>query len=786
MRQQRITVVFFVLLAGLGLVELRLLRLQLLQHGLWARESRRSTMQFDSLPFERGWLLDRHGEPLAMTEEVRDVMFRFRDWRRGAALGQAASLMWLLDGDRRSAHAALADADTWLDAVARVRVAQLAAMRPRQRARDAATYLGWLFGRQTGAALKEQLDGDDAPSDLLLADLPGHDEGARRARERFAAERLALRDLARLSGLRRDELLDAMDLAALGADERVADLIGRETREGDPPGDPFLRGRALHLEFDNDPVELAAGVSYDTQTLLAVRAGELKGFSLRAERRRVYPEAWRDLATTLIGRVGEPHEDDMQQSISDRLRLSALASLEELTAEELAEYELLRVRVREIDYGWTDERGRLGLEAALEPLLRGKRGWVAAVRDPRGEPEGEVESAPPQRGLNVTLTLDAGMQRAAERVLRRTFDGELHAGSRGWPGAIVLLDPRTGEVLALASWPCPTREQVALHYGALNSDPAGPLRLRALAAGVTGNLPPPGSTFKPVAALAALGSGGLHASERLHCDGTLDVGTRALGCLGRHGEIALTEALARSCNLYFYRLADRVGGEVLRDGAERFGLGRATGLLRGNAVLGSLGIPVETGVREPERPLAAGPFGRTQAMLLAIGQAPLDDVTPLQVASAFGAIGAGVARQPSLLAAVEGYGRLPAGAQRPLGYAEAHLAAVRAGLEAVVEHPGGTAHALGALLHGATGADGRTLPADFADMVAGKTGTPEVGGMPDHSWFAGYMPREEPRLAFAILLEHTGEHGGDACVPLLAELLRDPSLHAWLLDEVVP
>jgi cell division protein FtsI/penicillin-binding protein 2 len=785
-RRQRITVVFFALLAGLGLVELRLLRLQFLQNDLWVRESRRSTMQFDTLPFERGWILDRHGEPLAMTEEVRDVLFRFRDWRRGAALGQAAALMWLLDGERRSAHQALADAEQWLDALARVQVAQLAAMRPRQRGRDAATYMGWLLGRETANALKEQLASKHPPADLLVADLPGHDEGAEAARERLAAERAALQDLGRVSGLSMDALLDAMDEAVLIADERVSRILAREAEAGDPAADDFLRGRELHLEFDNDPVELARGVSYDCQTLVAVRASDLVGFSLRAERRRVYPEQWQDLATMLLGRVGLPREADLRESTADRLRLTDLASLEDLTPEELVEYELLRVRVREIDYGWTDERGTLGLEAALEPLLRGKRGWVAAVRDPMGEPEGEVESAPPQRGLNVTLTLDARMQRAAERVLQRTFEGELHGNVGGWPGAIVLLDPRTGEVLALATGPGPTREQLMYEYGALLSDASGPTKNRALADGVTGNLPPPGSTFKPIAAAAALASGLLSPSDRLLCDGTIKVGPETLGCLGRHGEISMTEAIARSCNLYFYRLADVVGGEVLRDAALRFGLSRATNLLRGNAVLASLGIPVESGVREPEKPLQPGSLGRTRSMRLAIGQAPLDDVTPLQVASAFGSLGVGERRPPSLIAAVEGYGRLPPGAAQSLGCSEAQLAAVRAGMEAVVDHPAGTAHALRALLRGAHDTEGRPLPPGLAAEVAGKTGTPEVQGRPDHSWFAGYMPREQPRLAFAILLEHTGEHGGDACVPVLAELLRDPSLHAWLLDEVAP
>jgi len=100
---------------------------------------------------------------------------------------------------------------------------------------------------------------------------------------------------------------------------------------------------------------------------------------------------------------------------------------------------------------------------------------------------------------------------------------------------------------------------------------------------------------------------------------------------------------------------------------------------------------------------------------------------------------------------------------------------VRDALAAVVDLPGGTAHGLRALVGG-----------ELAGRIAGKTGTPEVQNKPDHSWFAGYMPREQPRVAFAILLEHTGEHGGDACVPVLAELLACPALRALVLPEQGP
>lgn len=769
MRRRRVTVVFVALIAALIVLEVRLVRLQIGQSAVWARESQRSTMQFESLSFERGWILDRHGEPLARTEQVRDLLFRFRDWRRGSVSGQLHALLTLMDGERRTVRAVHTAVPEELDVLGTVSVAEIAAMRPYQRRRDTQTYFDWLLGPEFDVSLARELQRDQPDPSLLLVDLDGWAEGRVALERRSDAEHLALLDLARVSGVPMGALLEGMDEAVQHADRRVARFLAR----GEPPKDLFKRTRELHAEFDNDLIVLAETVPYDGETLVAVRGEELPGFSVRREQRRVYPERVADIASRLIGRTGLPDDDDIDQMMTDRVRLADLAALEDLTAEELDEYEQLRVRVREIDYGYNDERGRTGIERAFEDILRGKRGWVASTQT-LDEDEGEqVEWMPPQRGLNVTLTIDAEMQRACEDVLARVYRGEIGKTEAGeaasWPGAIAIVDPRNGHVLAVASGPRPTRREMMLRWNELDRHPDQPLRDRALDAGGVGNQPPPGSTFKPIAALAALTYDRITPTDRLLCDGKISVGTQRLGCLGRHGEIAMKDAIARSCNLYFYRLADRVGGDALRMQAERFGFGQPANLLIGNEALEEQGIPVEGGVRDVYVPIPDRDFERSEAMRIAIGQAPLDDVTPLQVAVAFGAIGTGVMVPPTLVSAVEGYGPLAPRPARDLGVSEQHLDTVRDALSAVVER--GTARRLAALLRGSTSHSGASLQG-MAGLVAGKTGTPEVENRPDHSWFAGYMPRDEPRLAFAILLEHTGEHGGDACVPVLAELLR--------------
>jgi len=799
-RRQRVLVVLTVLLVGFAVMQWRLVKLQVLQGNVWAAESQRTTMTFEALPFERGWILDRNGEPFARTEEVRDLRFRFRDWRhwqRGAASGQLGALLWLLDGERRPTRALLDELPADLADLATLPVSALAAVQPRQRQIDARTFLKGLLGEGFAASLTAALaalptgamaTGESAaatargpaglrsPASIALGDLPGFTEGRARAEALAVVQRRALVDLADAAGCSLSELCAAMDAVIASNDGRVADRLARPA----PDEDLFARRRTLHAEQDNVPALLAERVSYACQTLVAIRGQELPGFSVGSERRRVYPAAAADVAPLLIGTLGVADSRNTQAGDRDRARLTDLASLEDPTDAELEEYETLRIRVREIDYRQQDDFGRLGLEAALEPLLRGKRGWIATTPLAEGEEGGRVESVPPQRGLNVTLTLDMAMQRAAEQALEHFQAGAMGKDDFGrpsaWPGAIVLLDPQSGAVLALASSPRPTRAQLTEDYGTLMKDgrALGLLCDRSLGPGASGNLAPPGSTFKPLAALAGLSLGVVSPGTTFDCQSTLLFGDTELGCTGLHHDIDLKHALAQSCNIWFYQLAERLGSDVLREVASTFGLDRPTGMLAGNEVLAAWGIPISSGVRESSVALRAGKLSRLETARLGIGQSALDDVTPLQIAVAFAAIGTGELRPPSLIAAVEGYGALPPRAARPLPFTAAALAAVRDGLASVVDSSRGTAHDL-------------QLPADLSRLtVSAKTGTPQVGGKADHSWIAGYMPRDRPRLAFAILLEHTGRHGGDACVPVLNDLLAAGAVHDYLLRETQP
>jgi len=820
MRQQRVTVVALVLLAGLFGIELRLMRLQVVENDLWQQESLRSTRAFETLPAERGWLLDRNGEPLARTEETRDLVFRFRDWRQkgGAVSAQLMSLLWLLDGQRRSVPEVAAGVPALLDAVGRITVAEIGAVQPRQRRADVLSYLEWVYGDAFDASLRKLLKDPALDPWVTVSQVRGFAEGRAAAQRRAEEQDDALADLGLVAGLSRRELLEFIDGVVRRADERVEAALAREAQAaGDvTPADPFRRGRELHTEFDADSTDVRHEVSHDCQTLLAVRAGVLRGFSVRAEKQRVYPERWADTGALLVGRLGAPRASgpggapgDIEKAEANRERLASLAAIDDPTDAEQQEYDRLSVLVREVDYKATDERGILGLESALEPVLRGKRGWISTL------PNDDVaESMPPQRGLNVVLTLDVELQEAAERTLDHALERDAAGEPRGWPGAIVLLDPRTGEVLALASSPRPTRADLMTRYGDLLADPWGALCNRAIGPGDSGNLPPPGSTFKPLEALVALRDGLISPHDTWDCSGSLTIGGTTLRCTGVHPGADLREALVKSCNVWFYRFAEKVGGaEVLR-AADLFGYGRPTGLLAGNEALASLGVRVESGLPESwvKLDMDSVPVGG-EAMRCGIGQARLDDVTPLQVAVALGAVGHGTLRPPQLVQSIEGYGDVPARTAVDLGCTPAELEIIRSALDAVVDS-GTAAGLLGELSnsaqrHAAEQGTPRLEPAKLARLVAGKTGTAQVAGraraggwlaqrypelatqsrdtmLPDHSWFAGYLPRDNPCLAFAVLLEHTGRHGGDACVPVLADLLYEPAVQRYLAQKLSP
>ncbi len=440
------------------------------------------------------------------------------------------------------------------------------------------------------------------------------------------------------------------------------------------------------------------------------------------------------------------------------LAAHALGYLNEMNAEELE-------RLREHGYRLGDRIGRTGIERAWESFLRGRRGYRRVYVDARGR---QVETATPGDrrpmrrepipGRDLTLTLDMELM----RIIERAFSG--HPS-----GAAVVVDVHTGAVRALYSKPSYDLREFAsgisrARYGRLRDDPFRPLIDKTIYESYF-----PGSTFKPVTALAGLQDHIVEPNQRFECTGSYTLGTTRFRCTSVHGEVDLREAIVQSCNVYFYRLAEQVGLDRLARLAGDFGLGRRTGIGINSESPGF--IPTRSWYERVGRRFRLG-----YALNTGIGQGDVK-VTLTQLALLYGAIAnGGTLYVPQLIQRVTG----PDGTvvedfeprvRRRVHVDPEHLALVIDGLYGVVNDPSGTAYDVRV-------ADG--VP------VAGKTGTAQVShrARPDedpqrawyynraHAWFAGFAPAQNPEVAIIVLVEHGGA-GGRQAAPIAMNILQE-------------
>jgi penicillin-binding protein 2 len=333
----------------------------------------------------------------------------------------------------------------------------------------------------------------------------------------------------------------------------------------------------------------------------------------------------------------------------------------------------------------------------------------------------------------------------------------------GHTGAAVAIDPTSGEILCLASYP--TFDQSVFAGGIskedwarLRDDPTHPMLNRAISTALQ-----PGSTFKIVTTLAAYESGHFNANQTYFCAGGLDVGNRFIKCLGHHGSIDYRNALAKSCNVYFYNLAKLCGEDALRKAAAELGLGQQSGIEIGPDSKGT--IPTEEFIQRFRKPPK---WFLGDTMNFAIGQGFVA-TTPIQMANMVAQVANnGVRYKPHLVREIRDYGsNLPAEPVKPEVVSNVQATSefwseLHAALEAVVTK--GTAS--GARLDGIS--------------LAGKTGSAEHGSRKDssghfekktHAWFVGYAPTDQPKIAVCVLLEDAG-HGGDVAAPVARDLLN--------------
>jgi penicillin-binding protein 2 len=379
-------------------------------------------------------------------------------------------------------------------------------------------------------------------------------------------------------------------------------------------------------------------------------------------------------------------------------------------------------RYEEIEYV-----GRGGVEEYLEGILHGKAGGQDIEVDKAGRFRGVLRDFPSVAGDNVYLTMDANIQREAFDVLA------------GHPGAIIVSDPKTGEILAMVSEPDfdanRFRGKGSRQYLSklMMDNKNAPLLNRAYQ-----NAFPPGSTFKPLTALAALESGLFTENSTFYCAGKLEVGKRIFWCWNKHGHGALTfrEALAQSCDVSFYTMGEKLGADRMKSYADLLGFDSKTGIDLPSEVDGLIPTPAWKKRRLKE------PWYTGDTLNMAIGQGYIQ-VTPLQVLWLVNTIvDDGAVPPPHVLRAVEKGGRVIPSEVKRGRFVDVHSKSyrvVREGMRMVVT--AGTAKEL-----------------NISGLrVAGKTGTAEDPPRRyPHSWFVGYFPADNPKYSFVVFLQNGG------------------------------
>jgi len=404
--------------------------------------------------------------------------------------------------------------------------------------------------------------------------------------------------------------------------------------------------------------------------------------------------------------------------------------------------------------------GQYGVEGKWQNELNGKRGGEQVEVDVYGRKLRTMTRKPPVPGFNIHLAIDKELQLLAEASLK------------GKEGAIVALDPNTGEVLVMASRPAfnPNKFVGGINiadWNKLRNSKKHPQQNRA----INGQYAP-GSVFKIVVALAGLEEGIIDPEEEILCTGKYKLGNHTYQCWkkGGHKKVNLHKAIRESCDVYFYKVGLKLGIDTIAQYARMFGLGKKTNV---DLVSEEEGLIPDSEWKLKNK---GEVWQQGETISCAIGQSYVT-VTPIQMASMISAVfNGGMIYQPKVVKRV-GYDtsevfEFAPNLQRTLDFSDNNMKLVKEALIAVVNEPHGTGfnHAR---IKGINVA-GKTGTAQVINLEAAKKINPD-GDVPDefldHAWFVAIAPAENPKIAVAVIVEH-GEHGGSTSGPIAKKLIE--------------
>lgn len=458
------------------------------------------------------------------------------------------------------------------------------------------------------------------------------------------------------------------------------------------------------------PTPIHVGATIEVATRVAESGQHLPGIEVTTMPMRVYPDT--EAFTHVLGYVWTPNGNDVKRLTEQGLKAASYV-------------------------------GKIGIERIYEKQLMGTPGTEEFEFNAKRRPARSVGRNSPVPGDRLILGIDSELQREAFRLLK------------GYRGAIVAIDPRNGEVLCLAS--APTYDSKPFEGGistkdwkALNEDPDKPLINRAIASSYA-----PGSTFKIVTTLAAMRAGIFDPNRTFLCKGYYAVGNRKSKCLGHHGAIAFHRAFEKSCNSYFSDLGMRAGKDMLRDTAIECGLGKRAGI---DLVGESTGIvPTDEWLARWRSPVR---WYSGDTVNLSIGQGELS-TTPLQMAQLAALVAnRGIGYRPHIARAF----RAPSAdeAEQPIVPEISHR------LDVSGSNWDQLLRAMTSVIETGTASVAR-IP---GIAWGGKTGSAERRGqsMTD-SWFVGFAPADNPRIAICVSVEGVG-HGSDFAAPFARDVVR--------------